>query len=102
MKIRKLTKKEVSTLVTVTGTLVAAAGTGVLIGMLIRQLIPNVNTDYLSDKKLDNILADLVYKERLSICIDASTSTSDQRESIMDALAEVKILTMLLPKHKGA
>jgi hypothetical protein len=101
MKIRRLTKKEVSKLVAATGTLVAAAGTGVLIGMLIRQLSPNVNTDYLSDKKLDNILADLVRKERLAVFIDASAS-SDQRESIMKALSEVHILTKLLPKHKGA
>jgi hypothetical protein len=101
MKIRKLTKKEVSTLVAATGTLVAAAGTGMLIGMVIRQLKTNVNTDYFSDKKLDNILADLVNKQRLAVYIDASAPI-DQRESIMNSLSEVKILTRLIPKHKGA
>jgi len=98
MKIRKLTKKEALKLVEFTGTLVVATGTGMLIGMVIRQLKTNVNTDYLSDKKLDNILADLVNKQRLTVYV-ADSAPIDQRERVTKAMAEVDIFTRLIPKY---
>ena len=76
MKIRKLTKKEVSTLVTATGTLVVAAGTGILIGMVLRVSRDNP-TRFLTDNLKYDILHDLFRYNKVGIQLSDAVSEDD-------------------------
>lgn len=69
MKIRRLTKKEVSTLV-------AAAGTGVLIGITLR-ISRNNPTSFLTEKLTYDIIHDLFRDNKVGIQLSDAVSEVD-------------------------
>ncbi len=96
MKIRKLTKKEVSTLVAATGTLVVAAGTGILIGMVLRVSRDNP-TRFLTDNLKYDILHALFRENKVAIQLSDAVSKDDY-DTFMNLFDNLNV--RFLYKHK--